>query len=173
MSHYAEVPSIMRGYLHARMEAASKAKRPKRLKQAAAIYGGSRRERAKSPPVRNIERTTVDAAAGEDRALSRMIGRADHAFLFHPFDERGRFIVADRQAALDVARRAVFVAQNDMDGAVVEIACFLGIHAARRRPVALLAVPVVVLGNRVEIFGLALGFEMRDDFFDLAVHDAR
>ena len=62
MSHYAEVPSIMRGYLHARMEAASKAKRPKRLKQAAAIYGGSRRERAKSPIVRKIERAAVDAA---------------------------------------------------------------------------------------------------------------
>jgi hypothetical protein len=54
------------------------------------------RGRVKSSAGRNIERTTVDAAAGEDRALSRMIGRADDAFLFHPLDERGRFIVTDR-----------------------------------------------------------------------------
>src|SRR6202011_408318 len=127
----------------------------------------------KLPIVRNIEGATVDAAANQNRAFSGMIGRTDDAFLLHPLDERGRFIVPDRQTALDVARRAFFVAQNDIDGAVVEIACFLGIHAARRRPVALLAVPVVVLGDRIEIFWLALGLQMRDDLFDLAVDDER
>jgi hypothetical protein len=60
----------MGGHLHVRMGAASKAKRPKRLKQAAARYGANRRERAKSLAGRHVERTTVDAAAGEDRALS-------------------------------------------------------------------------------------------------------
>src|SRR5262249_15053706 len=95
---------------------------------------------------------------GEDRALSRMIGRADHPFLLHPFDERGGLIVTDRQAALDVARRAFFVAQNDIDSAVVEIPPLLRLHAAPRWPVVILTVPgVVLVGDRVEIFWLALG----------------
>ena len=45
------------------------------------VHRTRRFARVKSPAGRNIERATVDAAANQNRALSRMIGRADHAFL--------------------------------------------------------------------------------------------
>jgi hypothetical protein len=43
-------------------------------------------------------------AANQDFALAGMIRLADHAFLFHPFNERGGAIIADLQPALDIAR---------------------------------------------------------------------
>ena len=59
--------------------------------------------------------------ADQDLALSGVVGLADDAFLLHPLDQRGGAVVADRQAALDVAGGGLAVAQHDGDGLVVEV----------------------------------------------------
>ena len=48
----------------------------------------------------------------EDLALADMVGGADDALLLHALDEGGGAVVADLQAALDIARRGLLVAQT-------------------------------------------------------------
>ena len=50
-----------------------------------------------------------------------MVGLADDAFAFHALHQRGGAVVADLQAALDVAGGGLAVAGDDGDGVVVEV----------------------------------------------------
>ena len=60
----------------------------------------------------------------KDFALPGVIGRTHDAFLLHPLDDGGGAIIADLQPALDVARGRLAVAEDDLDGLLVEIAAF-------------------------------------------------
>src|ERR1700722_1032734 len=55
--------------------------------------------------VRNQSIALVFFTANQDFALSGVVGLADDAFLFHALHERSGAVVADLQAALDVAPR--------------------------------------------------------------------
>src|SRR5207253_1147983 len=57
----------------------------------------------------------------QDLALAGVVGGADDAFLLHPLDEAGGAIVADLQAALDVAGGRLAVAGDNGDRTVVEV----------------------------------------------------
>src|SRR3990172_4367757 len=59
--------------------------------------------------------------AGEDFPLAGAIWRAYQPFAFHLLDERGRPVIPDPQAALQVAGCCPPFAQNDIDGLVVKI----------------------------------------------------
>src|SRR5205085_11658697 len=59
--------------------------------------------------------------AHQNLAFARVVGLADDAFLLHALDEGGGAVVADRQAALDVACGGFSIAENDGDGLVVEV----------------------------------------------------
>src|SRR5258708_7845618 len=59
--------------------------------------------------------------AGQDLALAGVVGGADDTLVLHPLHQRGGAVVADLQAALDVAGRGLAVAGDHGHGAVVEI----------------------------------------------------
>src|SRR5277367_5058009 len=71
--------------------------------------------------VRNQSIALVFFTANQDFALSGMVGLADDAFLFHALHQRGGPVVADLQAALDVARRGLAVARHHLDGLLIKV----------------------------------------------------
>ena len=83
--------------------------------------------------VSGLEGAAINAAADQDLALARMVGGGHEAFLLHALDQRGCLVIAHRQAALNIARRALAVAQHDGHGAIIEIATLFRIHAAGAR----------------------------------------
>jgi hypothetical protein len=71
-------------------------------------------QRPPSPLGRQIESAAVDAAANQNRPFPRMIWGPHDTFLFHPLNQGRGFVVADGEAALDVACRAFSVAATDL-----------------------------------------------------------
>ena len=56
----------------------------------------------------------------ENLALAHVVGRADQAALLHLLDQPRSLVVADGKLALDVGSRALSVADDDLDGLIVE-----------------------------------------------------
>ena len=56
-----------------------------------------------------------------DVAFAGMICGADHALVFHAFDQRRGAVIADLQAALDIAGRGFAVARHHGHGLVKQI----------------------------------------------------
>ena len=108
----------------------------------------------------------------ENLALAGVVGGADDALLLHLLDNRGGAIVADRQTALDVAGRGLAVAQNDGNGAVVEVVRFV-VAVDEAVGAGLAALGVGVNGNGGEILRRALRLQVRDDLLDFLVRDKR
>src|SRR6516164_1280766 len=106
---------------------------------------------------------------GEDFALAGVVGLADDALVLHPLDQRGGAVVADLQAALDVAGRGLAVAGDDGHGAVVEVVA-LAVPAAEAQ-LAALAVLVAAGGDLLEVLRLALVAQEPGHRLDLAVGD--
>src|SRR5690606_14540095 len=93
----------------------------------------------------------------------------DDALGFHAFDEARRPVVADLQVALDEARRGLALAADERDGLVVEriaLAALAGTPAEE-------AAPLRLLRDLVEIGGLTMRLEERDNRLDLLVADER
>src|SRR6185312_16924329 len=63
----------------------------------------------------------VFRAFDEDLALARVIRGSHDTLFFHPLNDRGGAVVADREAPLDVARRCLAVAQHDLHGLAIKI----------------------------------------------------
>src|SRR5258708_30179312 len=59
--------------------------------------------------------------AHQDFALAGVVGLPDDAFVLHPLHDRGRPIVADLQAPLNVAGRRLLIAQHDLHRLLIEI----------------------------------------------------
>ena len=98
-----------------------------------------------------------------------MVGGADHAFLLHPLDQGGGAVVADLEAALDIAGRGLAVARDHGDGAVVEVVARAAVPALVIAPVA---VAVWLVGDQVQIVGLGLRLQVFADVLDfLVVHE--
>src|SRR5690242_18580789 len=87
----------------------------------------------------------------QDLALAGVVGLADDPFLLHPLHQRGGAVVADLQAALNVAGRGLAVAGNDLHRLGVEIAALRLAHAGRVEHGAVLALLAVVDRDGLEI----------------------
>src|SRR5216684_4099935 len=98
-----------------------------------------------------------------------MIGLADDAFLFHPFNEGGGAIIAELQSALNIAGRRLAVPDHDLDCLLVEVGALGATHAGRIEYGAVLALHVVLGRHRVQVLRLTLGFEVAHDLFNLIV----
>src|SRR5258708_21133078 len=98
-----------------------------------------------------------------------MIWLADHAFLFHPFNEGGGAIIAELQSALDIAGRCLAVPDHDLDGLLVEVGALGAAHAGRIEYGAVLALQVVLGRDRVQVLRLTLGLEVAHNLFDFIV----
>src|SRR5690606_32503071 len=62
------------------------------------------------------------ATLDQNLALSGVIGGPDDAFLLHTLDDGGGAVIADLQAALDIAGRSLAVAKHDLHGLLIEVA---------------------------------------------------
>src|SRR5579872_362273 len=108
-------------------------------------------------------------AGGEDFALADVVGAADDAFRFHALDDAGGAVVADLQMALDEAGRGLALAGDQRHGLVVEAVAGAGVFVA----LAGLERTLIVLGDLVDVVGLGVALQMRDDALDLLVRDER
>src|SRR5690606_29797357 len=107
----------------------------------------------------------------EDFTLAGVVRGADDALLLHALDERGRLVIADLQAALDVAGRALLVAQDNRDGLVVKISALRAERAlVEHRTVLAL---FLFRGDGFEIIGRTLRFQMAHDLLDFGVRAER
>src|SRR6201996_7264980 len=79
---------------------------------------------------------------GEGVAPARLVGRPDDALALHLLHQRGGAVVADLQAALDVAGRRLAVAGDHGHGLVVELVAPAAFAAA------IAALALVFLGGR-------------------------
>src|SRR5919108_2916392 len=61
------------------------------------------------------------AARHQDLALADVVGGPDDALPLHPLDQVGGPIVADRQAALDIAGRGLAIPQHEGDRLFIKI----------------------------------------------------
>ena len=88
-----------------------------------------------------------------------MVGLRNDAFPLHALDQRRRLVVADGEAALDIAGRRLLVGEDDVDGLVVELVARAAAAAVfeRRRRIELF----LFLGNRVEVVRGACAFRWR------------
>ena len=77
-----------------------------------------------------IECAAIYPAAYEYLSLSCMIGGRNYAFLFHAFNKRGCFVIADGKPTLNVTSRTFSVAQDNSYCTVIKISRLLSIHAA-------------------------------------------
>src|SRR5689334_4976604 len=66
---------------------------------------------------------------GEYLAFAGVVGLADDAFEFRPLRQRGGTVVADLQAALDVAGRGLAVAFDDRNRLREQVAAAVGAQA--------------------------------------------
>src|SRR5689334_21688401 len=125
---------------------------------------------ADRPPRRNVSQSgsTLVVIGQKDFAQPLVIGLRNDAVLFHSLDQTGGAIIADLQAALDVACRGFAFARHDGKSLVVEIIARSSVAGAHER-VRIIVVLVGLLGDRVEIFRRALGLEKAYDLFDFAV----
>src|SRR5690606_20395984 len=101
---------------------------------------------------------SVLLAADQDLALAGVVGLADDALALHALDQRRRLVVADGEAALDIGGGGLLVAEDDVDGLVVEfvargVAEFLAAGVGR--------IELLLLGgDGIEIVGGALRLQM-------------
>src|SRR3954466_3532017 len=103
----------------------------------------------------------------QDLAFADVGGGAADAFRFHALDDAGGAVVADLQVALDEAGRAFALAADQRDRLVVEpVAVLAGARAAAERE-GLAVGGAIVLGDLVEVDGLAVALEEIDDALDL------
>src|SRR6476659_2007369 len=107
--------------------------------------------------------------AHQNFALAGVVGLADHPFLFHALHERSRPVVADLQAALNVAGRGLAIAQDDLHGLLVEITALRLAHAGGIEDRIAVLVLLLGRGDGFEILWRALRLEVPDDLFDLLV----
>ena len=99
-----------------------------------------------------------------------MVWLADNTLLFHPFHNRGSTVVADLQAALDVARRCLLVALDDLHGLLVEVGGVAGLaHAGAIEDRIAVLVLVVGLGDFLKILRRTLRLEVADHLLDFVV----
>src|SRR5690242_19167880 len=109
----------------------------------------------------------------QNLALSGVIGLTDDAFLFHAFHQRCGAVVADLQAALDVARGSLAVAFDDGHGLREQIAAALATtHAGRIEHRAVLLARLF-RRDGLEIFRRALRLEMTHHLLDFLVRCER
>src|ERR1700726_4612713 len=106
----------------------------------------------------------------QDLALSGVIRLADNAFQFHPLHQRGGAVISDLQPALDVAGRGLAVALDDRHRLREQVAAAFGAHAGGIEHRAVF-VDRLFGGDRLEVFGLALGLKMADHLFYIFVGD--
>jgi hypothetical protein len=83
-----------------------------------------------------------------------VVGRADEAVFLHPLDPLGRGVVAHAHLALEPAGRGLLAFEHDLAGLAV-LAFFRIVRAAVEIVEAEAAV-FRLLGDRIDIFGLAL-----------------
>src|SRR5690606_28469247 len=102
--------------------------------------------------------------SNKNLTLSLMVGRADNTLFLHQFDEARRAVIADLQAALDVACRGTLVAGDNGDGLVIEVIARAG--TIKREGVFAL---FFLGGDGFEIFRHTLLFQKGHDFFDFLV----
>src|SRR6476661_1180172 len=107
--------------------------------------------------------------AHQNFALAGVVGLADHPFLFHALHEGSRPVVADLQAALNVAGRGLAIAQDDLHGLLVEITALRLAHAGAVEDRVAVLVLLLGRGDSFEILRRALRLEVPDDLFDLLV----
>src|SRR5690606_198255 len=60
-------------------------------------------------------------ALDENLALARVIRRAHDTLFFHPLNDGGGAVIADREPPLDVAGGRLAVAQHDLHGLAIEV----------------------------------------------------
>src|SRR4249919_3109903 len=87
-------------------------------------------------------------------AAADMVGGADHAFLLHPLDQPRRIVVADAQLPLQVGGRGLLALGDDLYRLAEHLR--LGIVLADRLAVEDIAAVLGLLGDRLDIFGMAL-----------------
>src|SRR5215472_13964310 len=101
-----------------------------------------------------------------------MIGGPDDPFRFHAFHDRCGPVVADLQAALDVARRGLAIAQHNLDRLTVEIAgTILRPHRGCVEYRAVFALLLAARRDGVEVLRCALRLEVMYDPLDFSVGD--
>src|SRR5262245_39133576 len=107
----------------------------------------------------------------ENLALSGCVGCGNDPFLLHPLDQARSLVVADLEPALDIARRHLLVAQNDLDRLIVELVARAALEAAFASTLAASSIVLRLLGDALDIFGRALGLEVANDLLDLILGD--
>src|SRR5262245_54015361 len=107
----------------------------------------------------------------ENLALPGCVRCGNDPFLLHALDQARCLVVADLKAALHIARRHLLVAQNDLDGLIIELIARAALEAALAGAVATTAFLLGLLGDALDIFGRALGLEMANDLLDLVLGD--
>src|SRR5262245_20808148 len=107
----------------------------------------------------------------ENLALSGCVGCGNDPFLLHALDQARSLVVADLKPTLDIARRHLLVAQNDLDRLIIELVARATLEAAFGPTLAAASLVLGLLGDTVNIFGRALGLEMADDLLDLILGD--
>src|SRR5690606_32830210 len=114
------------------------------------------------------------ASFDQNFALARVIGGTDDPFLLHAFDDGSGSIIADLQAALDIAGRGLAVAQHDLHGLLIAIAALAFAEGALVEDRAADVIAFLGLGcDRFEIFRRSLFLQMIDHALDLAVGNER
>src|SRR6202030_4558058 len=93
----------------------------------------------------------VILAANQDFAFAGVIRLSNHAFLFHPFNERGCAIIADLQPTLDIAGRSLAVPGHAVHRLLIDIGTLGTTHSGRIKYRAAFVIEVVFGRNRVEI----------------------
>src|SRR5882762_6008690 len=104
----------------------------------------------------------------QNLAFTGVIGLSDNAFEFHPLHQRRGAVIADLEPALDVAGGGLAVALDDRHGLREQVAAAVSAHAGCIEHRAVF-VGGFFRRDRLEVFGLALGFEVAHHLLDLFV----
>src|SRR3569833_411518 len=111
--------------------------------------------------------------ANEDFALAGVVRLTDDAFLLHAFHDRSRAIIADLQAALDIARRSLAIACDNLHSLLIEVGGVTGLPHAGAVKYRIAVLVLVGLRDLFEVLGHALRLEMAHDLLDFVIRHER